>query len=887
VQNNTAGSDRTLPLGTVTFLFTDIEGSTRLVSELGDAFPPLLDAHAQILRSAIANHGGTEVNTEGDAFFAVFASAAQAVAAAVEAQRSLASHPWPPEGTVRVRMGLHTGEARLGGDDYVGLDVHRAARIASAGHGGQVLISDATGVLVTQELPDGVALRDVGTHRLKDLSARERLWQLDIDGLQLEFPPVRSLDGRPNNLPLATTTLIGRTDELAAVGKLLRTRRLLTLTGPGGTGKTRLALAAAQQGLSDFADGVFFVPLENARDRSSAAAAIAATLGVRERPGRDVGDSLQEHVQHREMLLVLDNFEQLLSASPLVSELLAGSPNLRVLVTSRALLHLSGEQAYDVQPLGLPDLTHLPAFAALSQYEAVALFIDRARAVKPDFAVTNANAPAVAGICSRLDGLPLAIELAAARIKVLDPEAILARLERRLPLLIGGAADQPARQRTLRGAIEWSHELLDDPERRCFQRLAVFAGGWTIEAADRVCNPDEEPGIDTLELLTSLADKSLVHAAEGSTGEPRFEMLQVIREFAQEKLAGGPEMDEIRRRHALHMVAVAEEAEPQLLRSDVRLWQARLRREEDNLRAALRWALEEEESDIGLRIAAPLWRFWHYWTHLREGRGWLESLLELPGASPPSPGRAKALSALAAVVYWQGDAERSAALYEEALEIHRGLGDEGQIAEALLNTAWAAAARDDVRGAIERAEEALDHYRRADDRAGQADVTAWLRTGEYLMGGRGSAEAALAATREAMAEYERLGRAYDVADAKGGIATIYWMAGDHEHAYAAFIDTVRAWYAIGHTGMLAWLKLLARLEIERGHPERAVRLAAVAQRSIEELGGELPAPMTKAGDPLEDVRALLSPEEWDRGVAEGRSMDVDEAVAYVLEGEAP
>jgi predicted ATPase/class 3 adenylate cyclase len=876
-------SDPGLPTGTVTFLFTDIEGSTRLVAALGPRYEEVIARHAAILRGAIAAHAGTDVSTEGDSFFAVFPSAVAAVRAAVDAQRALAAHPWPDDAVLLVRMGLHTGEGRLGGDNYVGLDVHRAARIAAAGHGGQVLLSDGIRSLVAQELPAGVAVRDLGEHRLKDLPAAERLWQLEIDGLPRDFPALRSLDARPNNLPLSPTHLIGRSAQLDQASDLLRQRRLLTLTGPGGTGKTRLALAVAERLLPDYADGVFFVGLEDARDRTTVASQIAVALGVREKPDRDLEQGVKDHLRDRELLLVLDNFEQVLSSAPLVAELLAGSPRLRVIVTSRAVLHLGGEQDYEVPPLSLPDPQHLPALAALSQYEAVALFIERARAVKPDFAVTNENAPAVAEICSRLDGLPLAIELAAARIRLLTPRAILDRLERSLPVLATGRHDVPGRQRTLRGAIDWSYELLGEAERSLFERLAAFAGGWTLDAAEEVCNPDRELGIETIDGLASLVDESLVHPTDGDDAEDRFVMLRVIHEFAAEKLDAGPGGDEVRLRHARRMLALAEAAEPELVRTDVRHWQQRLRREEENLRAVLQWAVDRGDADTGMRTAGALWRFWHYWGRLREGISWLESLIEMPAAAVPNAARAKALSGLAGLVYWLGDAERADELYAEALAIYRQLDDAHLIAETLFASAYTAVGRNDFAAAIERAEAARDEYGRADDRAGVILASAWLRTGAYLMGVGGSTEDALAATREVVEVSRQLGRVLDMADGLGTLASIYQKAGDFPRALEAFRETTRAWYEIGNVGMMPWAKMGAVLELALGRPERAVRLAAIAARAVEELGGELPEALIGSDNPLEEARPMLDEDEYARAVEEGRAMNFDEAVAYLLE----
>jgi len=877
-----AAAEARLPTGTVTFLFSDIEGSTRLLTELGDRYPPILDTHSKIVRTAIGAHEGTVVSTEGDSFFAVFPSALGAVGAGADAQRELAQHEWPPGAEVSVRIGMHTGEGRLGGDNYVGLDVHRAARIAAAGHGGQTILSNATQALVGTELGGGLSLTDLGSHRLKDLPSSDHLWQLDVDGLPHQFPLIKSQDARPNNLPDSATPLIGRNDELKSVAELLGRRRLLTLTGPGGAGKTRLALAAGRQSLAEFADGVFFVPLEEARDRTAVVSAIAVALGTREKPDRDLEEGVLQFLRERQLLLILDNFEQVTSAAPLIGDMLAASAGLRIVVTSREILRLSTEQAYDVPPLALPAPGDLPSLSAVSQYEAVALFIERAQAVKPEFRLTPENAPAVAAICARLDGLPLAIELAAARLRLLTPEQVLERLDQRLAILSGGALDLPQRQRTLRGAIEWSYELLNDAERRLFERLAVFAGGWTLNAAEEVCRPAAELGIDLLDGLSSLANKSLVRA-EQDEGEPRFGMLQVIRDFAIEKLdAGGDELA-IRRRHAEGVMALAERAGPELVSFEMRAWNNRLRRDSENLRSALRWALETGETEIGLRTASAIWRYWHYWGIPREGREWLEALIEQSGPSVESVTRARGLIAQGSIVYWLGDMSRADALYSEALGIYRELGDGARVTETIELMLWTDVGRGDFEGAMSRAHEAMERYRRDGDRAGVARVNAWLTAGSFLMGFGVPYEQALASTIEAVEAAREQGNAWNMVNSQGEIADIYRRIGEIPRAIKEFQITTELYYALGYVSMLPWLKLLARMELLRGNPLRAATLAATAQRAVEDLGGELPEEMTQVGNPLEDARGLLSEEAYAAARTKGRAMNFDEAVAYALE----
>ncbi|HEX5949279.1 MAG TPA: adenylate/guanylate cyclase domain-containing protein, partial [Actinomycetota bacterium] len=514
-----------LPTGTVTFLFSDIEGSTRLLDSLGDRYPGVLETHQRILREAFRARGGTDVSTEGDSFFVVFRSATQAVAAAVEAQRRIADQGWPEGAVVKVRMGIHTGEGILGGDNYVGVDLHRAARIAAAGHGGQVVVSEATRALVEPAPPEGVTFRDLGEHRLRDLPNTERLAQAVAEGLAAEFPALRSMDARPNNLPVQLTSFVGRRRELDEVEETIRGTRLLTLTGPGGTGKTRLALQAAVELLPDYEDGVFFVALAPITERALVLPAVAQALGLPESTKGSTGEALVDHLRGKRLLLVTDNFEQILDAASDVGMLLSSTEDVSVLATSREPLGLAGEREYPVPPLALPDPAHVSSVEGLSQYEAVSLFVERATAVQPGFRVTNENAPAVAEVCARLDGLPLAIELAAARVKILSPQAMLARLGRALPLLAGGSRDLPQRQRTLRDAIAWSFDLLDEAERRLFARLAVFVGGFSLEAAEAVADPAGELGLDAFDGVASLANKSLLRQMVTGPEEPRFFML--------------------------------------------------------------------------------------------------------------------------------------------------------------------------------------------------------------------------------------------------------------------------------------------------------------------------------------------------------------------------
>ncbi|MGZ9275861.1 MAG: adenylate/guanylate cyclase domain-containing protein [Candidatus Limnocylindrales bacterium] len=905
------------PTGTVTCLFSDIEGSTRIELALGTGpYRDVRERHRTLLRGAFEAHGGHEQGTEGDSFFVIFRAALDAVAAAADAQRAIAGESWPDDGVVRVRIGLHTGEIETAGSDVIGYAINRTARIAGVAHGGQVLVSDATRSLLADALPDGVALRDLGEHRLKDLRAPERLAQLVIDHLPADFPPLRSLDARPNNLPTQLTTFVGRDAELADALGLLRGTRLLTLTGPGGTGKTRFSLQIAAAAADDFPDGLWFVALEPVRDPTLVTPTIARTLGVIDSQSRSAMDVLADHIGAGRVLLVLDNFEQVVAAGPVVAELLRRCPNLTCLVTTRIALHVSGEQELPVPGLPAPpdtsrlsevDRLNLPRalrefdLDTLNQFEAVRLFIARASAVRPGFAVTNANAPAVAGISARLHGMPLAIELAAARIKVLTPDQILARLEHHLALLTAGSRDLPERQQTLRGAIAWSYDLLDDGSKRLLDRLSVFRGGVEFEMAETVCGPAGDLGTDVFDGLNALVDQSLVRVEDGGDGEPRFTILDTIREYAAEQLVARGESTDIAERHARAFLELARRAAQNLSGDDRRLWLDRLEREHDNLRAALEWATTRPSAEIAVGLAYALWRFWQQRGYLNEARMRLDAMTAQDWDLDPIP-RAEFAETIGGIAYWQADGPATERWYSEALRLRRELGDRSQIANALYNDAYAKilplmGLTGDALATAQKGpsyevghtelEEALAIYRDLGDTAGEGNILWALGSYHYFTKDVAPAEHWY---EESLALHRAAGHRTMEAWSLHMLALVQIGLGKWVEATANASLALRLFHEAGDVaGITLILDDLASIAVASGDPPRAGRLYGAARRLQLNSGTALAVYVEETYNQFNapSPHTVLDAEELARYGAEGASMGLDEVVAYGLADPEP
>jgi predicted ATPase/class 3 adenylate cyclase len=856
---------RELPRGTVTFLFSDIEGSTRLLQSLGPRYADLLADHHRLIRSAFGHHGGVEVDTQGDAFFVAFAKPSDAIAAAVGSQRALLTHPWPHGDPVSVRMGIHTGEPVVVDEGYVGIDVHRAARICGAAHGGQVVVSEVTRHLIEPGSSDGITFMDLGRHRLKDLDQAERLFQVVAEDLPETFPPLRSLRP-PTNIPSYATDLIGRDVERQTILRLLQEEgvRLVTITGPGGSGKTRLALSVTHDLVESFDDGAYFVDLTPARSAHEMFAAIIETLRMRSDDDVDPLEVVTEHLRDRNMLLLLDNFEQAIEAAPALSTLLQACRGIVVLTTSRVVLSVRGEHELPIGPLGLPRGSHLSDVASA---EAVRLFAARAAAVRPGFKIDEGNAAPVAELCRMLDGLPLAIELAAARIKIFSPDALVTRLDDRLKLLSGGGSDSPLRHRAMRATIDWSYDLLGPDERIFFRDFGVFSGGASLDAIEEVLQGD------AFELLSALVNHSLVQQREDAAGEPRFRMLQLIREYALELLEASPDARSVRDRHADHYASVAATLDPLAIGVEY-----------GNLMSALAWLVDQAEAGAeeagvkALSTAGALGEYWYTHGQIREGTRWLERALRAaPGA--PDEVRAVASRRLGILCEQQGDLDRARELLEDALAHARAASDRALEGACLNSLAIVARSEGDLENAQLLLEQAVAIRRRIHDEAG---VSSSLNNLAIVAIDRGDPVRGIELLEQSLAIDKKLGNDWGVAAAAASLAVAHLESGSAEVGRPYGIEAVTLFAAEGDLdGAADALEGLAGVFIVQGDLVKGTRLAGAAHTLRRTIGSSLAmSDEARMKAWLEQARAGLGEQGYDSAFQEGAAMTIDQAASF-------
>ena len=854
-----------LPTGTVTFLFTDIEGSTKLWEQFPDGMKASLARHDSLIEESVEDNSGVLVRPrgEGDSRFAVFPRASEAVVAACAIGQALVVEPWETPSPLRVRMALHTGEADLRAGDYYGSAVNRCARLRALAHGGQILLSSVTAGLVRDGLPEGVSLRDLGEHRLKDLQHPEGVFQLLHPDLPADFPSLKSLNILPNNLPRQLTSFIGREGEIEEVKKILSTTYLLTLTGSGGCGKTRLGLQVAADLVDEFPDGVWIVELAPLSDPALVVQEVASVLGVREASdplsmggGGSSGPSgtsrsskllnkLCDYLQPKGMLLMVDNCEHVIEASAaLVDTLLRSCPNLRILAASREALGIGGETTYRVPSLSLPDPKNLPPVENLTMYEALSLFIDRANAAQPGFRVTNRNAPAVAQICHRLDGIPLAIELAASRVKVLPVEGINKRLDDRFRLLTGGSRTALPRQQTLRALIDWSYNLLSDSERALFTRLSAFMNGWTLPAAEAICAGEGIEDYEVLDLLTGLVEKSLVVVEEAfsteeapSDEEGRYRLLETVRQYARDKLLESGEAEGLRDRHLEWYLGLVEKAEPELRGPDQIEWLNRLETEHDNLRAALEWSLGNRKEEEGLRIAGGLWWFWYVRGYWSEGIDWLEKTAT--GAKDASATvRARALNGAGFLEgLSQFNVGRALELGEESLSLARETGDKEIIAVSLRILGFGTIAQRDYDRGRALLEESLSLSREVGDKWSVAFMLLVFGTGGLAQGDYGRR---VELGEESLTLFREMGDKWGIAGSLLYLGNTALIEGNHERAVELIEESLSLSRQLGSKGSINWsLLYLGRVALFQGDYDRAVELLEENLTLSRELGDKM------------------------------------------------
>jgi predicted ATPase/class 3 adenylate cyclase len=919
-----------LPTGTVTFLFTDIEGSTKLAQEYASALPVLLARHQEILRQAIEKQHGHIFQVVGDSFAAAFDTALNALKAAAAAQQQLQNEPWRPA-PIKVRMGIHTGAAQLADDSaiegpYLGYaTLAMTQRIMSAAHGGQILLSQITRDLVIEQLPSDISLIDMGEHRLKDLLQRIHLYQAVAAGLLADFPPLKTLESFPNNLPIQLTSFIGRESEMAEVKQLLFHTRLLTLIGPGGTGKTRLSLRVGAELLQSFTDGVWLVELAPLRNASLIPQTIATLFGLRELPNTPLINLVTDYLRAKQLLLILDNCEHLIEAcAKLSTDLLRVCPELKIIASSREVLGIQGETVYRVPSLSLPDPVHVTP-EALMESESVRLFVERATAAQSKFSLTDQNAFAVAQICHRLDGIPLALELAAARVAVFSPEQISSRLDDRFKLLTGGSRTALERHQTLRALIDWSYDLLPAEERTLLRRLSVFASSWTFEAAEGVCSD-----LDVLSLLTQLVNKSLVIAGEQERST-RYRLLETIRQYARDKLLEAGESISIRNRHLDFFLQFAEEAETYMNGHQELKWRSLLDDEYDNLRTAFEWAMENDV-EKALRLGGALGIFWERHGYEVEGRNLVTEALARTKELPIVEGekarerkiiRAKALIALGQLHFGQGDNYISLEAFEEAKSLLGQIGDKGLLSQVLSAIAIARAFMGQRDSAYASTEQALALAREAGDKislgmaltnmAGVITITqGGLRkarpyyeegiqllreTGSHWLVamtefGFGLFNVSQGNYKEARAQFEvsrplftELKDNHRLSMIHSEFAHLERREGHFAQAKLLYRETIQEWQKLGHRAAVAHeLECFSFIAKAQEEEERAARLLGAAEVLRERINiPMMPIERPEYESEVNDLRNNMKEATFARVWSEGRLMTMEQAVEYALE----
>jgi predicted ATPase/class 3 adenylate cyclase len=867
-----------LPEGVVTFLFTDIEGSTKLLRDAGTAYADLLGSHHRLLRRSASEHGGHEVDTQGDAFFFAFSSPRAAVDAASAGQRALETHPWPDGRRIRVRMGLHVGEPVLVDGHYIGLDVHRAARICNAAHGGQVVVSARLYDALGERGLAGLAFTDLGEHRLKDLPEPQRLLQLQVPGLPERFPPIRSMQP-PTNLPHRVRALVGRSREVEELRSLLTASgtRLVTITGPGGTGKTRLAVATAHGLLETFAHGTFFVDLTPVRDSDRIISAIAQQLGLLVEGGQPAVELVAGHIVDRHLLLVLDNFEHVVDGAAVLSQLVQACPGLHVFVTSRRLLWLEDEQEYPLEPLLLPRGSTLDE---VRDSEAGILFEQRARLARPGFALTEVNAAAVAELCRMLDGLPLAIELAAARTRLLSPHVLVERLGHRLELISGDTRDLPERQRSLRSTIEWSYDLLSSAEREHFRDLAVFSGGARLDAIGAV----SAGGSDELALVTTLVDHSLVRMREDADGEPRFTMLETLREYAEERLLEDPaHAHDRRQRHARHYLRVALDVRRAALEGATDY--SPTARDEDNIRGALTFLLRRGGDDPdaaadGLLLASAMGSYWYQHTGAVEGTVWLERALDAV-PDPPAEVEADARRWLGVLAEQQQDFVGARQLLEQAKDLYERAGNRSRVAACLNSLGVVSRSEGDVARAEELLLAAVQIRR---EQGEDTALTSSLNNLGIIYLDRGDHERAQQIFTENLARDRASQDLWGATCTSLNLAVAHLIAGDADAAQPLLRACLTAYDDLGDLDVqIGALEATAGLAAARGQWRVGARLAAATTQARASHGVPAAAvDLVHLERWAAQCEAQLSADEVEAAQNEGIAMTVDQATGHAL-----